>query len=197
MPDYRRNRVPGGTYFFTVNLHDRCSSLLVSEINVLRAVVKHVRNDIPFYIDAWVVLPDHMHAIWTLPPGDADYSSRWRSIKKRFSWAMPAVEQRSTVHRLRAERGIWQRRFWEHTIRDQGDYAAHMDYVHFNPVKHGLVAATADWPFSSFHRAVRQGVYAPDWSLSAEPAGDWGEAAAHGCAAEKEADKKSALRFAE
>jgi putative transposase len=177
MQNYRRMHVPGGTYFFTVNLLDRKSNLLTSEINLLRTAVRFVRTERPFRIDAWVVLPDHMHAIWTLPEGDSDYSGRWRAIKKRFAWALPSTEPRSAVQLARNERGIWQPRFWEHTIRDARDFTSHMDYVHFNPVKHGLVQAAADWPFSSFHLAVARGLYAADWHASDEPGGEWGERA--------------------
>jgi putative transposase len=175
MPEYRRIRVPGGTYFFTVNLLDRRSRLLMTHIDVLREAVRQVRLRAPFHVDAWVVLPDHMHCVWTLPPGDDDYSGRWRAVKKAFSKAMPATEARSAVRQARGERGIWQRRFWEHIIRDDDDYANHVDYVHFNPVKHGLVAHVADWPYSSFHLAVAAGVYPADWGGVGERAGDWGE----------------------
>jgi putative transposase len=163
MPDYRRNRVPGGTYFFTVNLRDRTSELLIAEIDALRAAVRWTRLRSPFHIDAWVVLPEHMHCLWTLPPGDSDYSARWRTIKGRFARTLPTTEARSSVQRRRDERGVWQRRFWEHTIRGDGDYAAHMDYVHFNPVKHGLVADASAWPHSSFRRCVAAGVYPVGW----------------------------------
>ncbi len=115
MPDYRRNRVPGGTFFFTVNLLDRRSTLLVSRIDALRAAVRQVRARAPFHIDAWVVLPDHMHCLWTLPAGDADFPGRWRAIKTAFAKALPAGEWRSPVMTSRGERGIWQRRYWEHT----------------------------------------------------------------------------------
>ena len=164
MPDYRRNRVPGGTYFFTVNLLDRRSTLLTDNIRTLRTAVASVKAQRGFHIDAWVVLPDHMHAVWTLPEDDADYSGRWRTIKKAFAKAMPATERRSEARIRRGERGVWQRRFWEHTIRDEADYAAHMDYTHFNPVKHGLAASAAEWPFSSFQRCVRKGLYPADWA---------------------------------
>jgi putative transposase len=143
MTDYRRNRVPGGTFFFTVNLYDRRSRLLVQHIEVLRDAVRQAQRRAPFHIDAWVVLPDHMHCLWTLPEGDIDFSGRWNAIKIKFSRKMPAGEYRSASRALRRERGIWQRRFWEHTIRDERDYAAHLDYVHFNPVKHGLVECVA------------------------------------------------------
>ena len=109
------------------------------------------------------MLPGHTHCIWTLPPGDAGYSGRWQALKKAFSKALPATEPRSAVRVRRNERGIWQRRFWEHTIRDERDHAAHMDYVHFNPVKHGLAMHPAEWPFSSFRRCVAAGLYADGW----------------------------------
>ena len=174
MVDYRRNRVPGGTYFFTVNLLDRRSCLLVEHIDWLREAVRAVKRRRPFEIDAWVVLPDHLHAVWTLPEGDADYSGRWRSIKIAFAKGLPKTERCSAVRLNKGERGIWQRRFWEHTIRDDADYAAHVDYVHVNPLKHGLVERLADWPYSSFHRAVARGVYHQDWAAApAEfPAGE-------------------------
>ena len=174
MPDYRRHRVPGGTYFFTVNLLDRHCDLLIAEIESLRAAVRQTRSRLPFHIDAWVVLPDHTHCLWTLPPGDSDYSGRWKTIKTLFSGSLPPIENRSPARHRRGERGIWQRRFWEHTISDDRDYAAHMDTIHFNPVKHGLVSAVADWPFSSFHRCVAAGLYPPRW------AGDGAELAGAG-----------------
>jgi putative transposase len=163
MPDYRRNRVPGGTYFFTANLLNRASDLLVARIEMLREAVRATRAQAPFHIDAWVVLPDHMHCIWTLPTDDDDYSGRWRALKKAFSKAIPPGEHRSSTRVRRAERGIWQRRFWEHTIRGDLDYAAHMDYVHFNPVKHGYATSAAGWPYSTFHRCLAMGLYPADW----------------------------------
>ncbi len=163
MTDYRRNRVPGGTYFFTVNLYDRRSEILTRNIDVLREAVRKVRARVPFHIDAWVVLPDHLHCLWTLPKGDADFSGRWQAIKTAFSKQIPEGDFRSASRRGKGERGIWQRRFWEHTIRDDHDYGAHFDYVHFNPVRHGLVAHTGDWPYSSFHRSVAMGLYPADW----------------------------------
>ena len=160
---YRRSYVAGGTYFFTVNLLERDKSLLVDHIEVLREAVRWVKVRRPFDIDAWVVLPDHMHAVWTLPEGDAEYSLRWREIKKRFSKAMPKTERLSVVRKAKGERGIWQRRFWEHTIRDEKDYQYHVDYVHLNPLKHGLVNRVRDWPLSSFHKAVKMGIYDNSW----------------------------------
>ena len=160
---YRRKYVKGGTFFFTVNLLDRNKSLLVEHIDLLRESIRFVKSQRPFYIDAWVVLPDHLHAVLTLPDDDVDYSSRWREIKKRFSKSLPKTEFLTQTRKRKNERGIWQRRFWEHTIRDDNDYWHHVNYVHFNPLKHGLVSQVADWPYSSFHRAVKQGIYANNW----------------------------------
>ena len=176
MPEYRRHRVPGGTYFFTVALADRRSDLLVREITALREAVARTRLLHPFQIDAWVVLPEHMHAVWTLPDGDAAYSLRWTLIKRWFSAAIPQAKNRSESRSAKGERGIWQRRFWEHTVRDANDFARHVDYVHFNPVKHGLVARAIDWPHSSFRRAVARGHYPADWARTAGDTGRFGEA---------------------
>ena len=175
MPDYRRNRVPGATYFFTVNLFDRSSDLLVTHIDALREAVRQVHRQSPFGIDAWVVLPDHMHCLWTLPQDNCDFSGRWRAIKKAFSKSLPYTEERSPVMIRRGERGIWQRRYWEHTIRDERDYGAHMDYIHFNPVKHGLVVGPGEWPFSSFRRCVEAKLYPADWLGSDATAFETGE----------------------
>ena len=165
MPDYRRAWHPGGTYFFTVNLLERRDNdLLTRHINTLREVVQSVRLRHPFIIHGWVVLPEHLHCVIELPENDQDFSTRWRLIKSDFSKALPKDERRSEVRVKRGERGIWQRRFWEHLIRDEADFRAHMDYVHFNPVKHGLVKCVKDWPYSTFHRLVEQGVYPLDWA---------------------------------
>ena len=175
MPEYRRVRVPGGTYFFTVALADRRRGLLVERVDLLRACVQRVRALMPFHVDAWVVLPDHMHAMWTLPPGDTAYSRRWQAIKMGFSKGIAPGEARSASRVARGERGIWQRRFWEHSVRDERDYGAHMDYIHFNPVKHGLVGAPGDWPYSSFGRCVAAGVYPAGWADGDGEEGRWGE----------------------
>ncbi len=175
MPDYRRNRISGGTYFFTVNLDDRRSSLLVDRVDALREAVRRVRSARSFHIDAWVVLPDHMHCLWTLPPGDADFSGRWRAIKTGFSKAIPSTEERSPARIRKDERGVWQRRYWEHTIRDDRDYAAHMDYIHFNPVKHGLATSPSDWQFSSFRVCVARGLYPADWAAPSDEPIETGE----------------------
>jgi len=151
MSNYTRPKVPGATVFFTVNLASRGAWLLVDEIDHLRAAVIRTRFERPFYIDAWVVLPDHMHAVWTLPEGDRDFSTRWRIIKARFSRAVPAGERRPS-HRARRERAVWQRRFWEHHIRSEADYRAAVEYCFLNPVKHGFVTEPEDWPYSSFRK---------------------------------------------
>ena len=160
---YRRSYVEGGTYFFTVNLQDRRKSLLVEHIAVLRSAVAVIQRKKPFEIDAWVVLPDHMHAVWTLPENDSDYTSRWREIKKRFSQEILKVENSLVSRKRGVGNGIWQARFWEHTIRDGRDYEHHIDYVHINPLKHGFVTQVKDWPYSSFHRAVKRGEYPINW----------------------------------
>ena len=164
MPNYRRAFVPGGSWFFTVTLLDRRSDLLTERIDVLREALAATRRRYPFAIDSIVILPDHIHAIWTLPGDEADFSLRWCLIKARFARAIPDVEHRSAVRDARGERGIWQRRYWEHTIRDESDFARHVDYIHINPVKHGLVTRVRDWAHSSFHRMVKLGIYPEDWA---------------------------------
>ena len=175
MPNYRRAFVPGGCWFFTVNLLERRRTLLVDHIATLREAVATTRQGHPFIIGAMVVLPDHLHAVWTLPPGDCDFSTRWRLIKTRFARALPRQERLSAVRMARGERGIWQRRFWEHLIRDEPDYARHIEYCYINPLKHQLVARVIDWPHSSFHRDVRAGLFAPDWGGDVDTSGDFGE----------------------
>ena len=165
MPNYRRAWYPGGTYFFTVNLLERSGNdLLVRHIDLLRESVRAVRASHPFTIHAWVVLPDHLHCVIELPIGDADFALRWRLMKSHFSKSLPRTEMLSAARMRRGERGIWQRRFWEHLIRDERDFSAHMDYVHINPFKHGLVNSVADWPYSTFHLLVGQGVYPKNWA---------------------------------
>jgi putative transposase len=159
MPGYRRNRVPGGTYFFTVNLLERHTGLLVKHIDVFRNAVRQVRARRPFHIDAWVVLPDHTHCIWTLPPA---IPISLRAGKPSRLPSQRHCQKRSDCPK--GERSLWQRWFWEHTIRDERDYAAHVDYVHINLYKHGLVQQVSVWPYSSFHRFVANGVYPDDWA---------------------------------
>ncbi len=168
MVRYRRNIVPGGTYFFTVTLADRSSSALIDHVDALRTAFRIVRQERPFTVDAVVILPEHLHAIWTLPADDADFSGRWRRIKAHFTHRLVDAGIPVARHRT-GEYALWQRRFWEHTIRDDTDFARHVDYVHYNPVKHGLVSRVRDWPSSSFHIYVRRGVLPVDW------AGDAGE----------------------
>jgi len=145
---YRRSKVPGATYFFTVNLMDRRKTLLVDHVDHLREVIKVVKQRHPFYIDAMVIMPDHLHALWTLPAGDMDFSMRWNLIKSRFSHGVVKTEPISRSRASKGERGIWQRRFWEHLN---------------NPVKHGYVRYASEWPWSSLHRYIKQGIVTPDW----------------------------------
>jgi putative transposase len=161
--NYRRSRVPGATFFFTVTLADRRASTLTDCIGALRSAYRIVGRSLPFETIAICVLPDHLHALWQLPPGDADYSVRWSWIKSSFSRSLSASPQRSASKSAKRERGIWQRRFWEHEIRDENDLERHVEYIHYNPVKHGLVSRVAEWPYSSSHRYVRSGRLDADW----------------------------------
>ena len=163
MPEYRRSRSEGSVYFFTVTLADRTQGLLVDEIERLRTAYRAAQQRLPFETVAICVLPDHLHALWALPAGDANYSKRWGLIKGGVSRGLPEAASRSASKVRKREKGLWQRRFWEHTIRDETDLERHVDYIHFNPVKHGYVKRVVDWPYSSFHRYVRQGVLAADW----------------------------------
>ena len=164
MPQYIRAFVPGGTFFFTVTLLERRRKLLTENIDALREVFKAARRRRPFTIEAIIILPDHLHCLWTLPPGDADFSTRWHDINAHFAAQIPKGERLSARRLRKGERGIWQRRFWEHVIRDEADYERHIDYIHYNPVKHGHVTRVADWPYSSFHRYVERGIYTLDWA---------------------------------
>ena len=164
MPRYLRSFIPGGTCFFTVTLADRRADLLVREIDRLRQAYALVQRRHPFETLAICILPDHLHAVWRLPAGDAKVSMRWSLIKHAFSSGLaPSIPSES--QRTRREKGIWQRRFWDHQIRDDNDLARHVEYIHFNPVKHGLVREVRDWPFSSFHRWVKRGDLPPEWGL--------------------------------
>jgi putative transposase len=175
MTEYRRNFVKGGSYFFTVALADRSQRLLVEHIDALRTAFRDIKNAYPFVLEAMVVLPEHLHCIWTLPVGDDNYPDRWRCIKAAFSRAVPDRGCRSKSEIMKGERGVWQRRYWEHTLRDEDDWRRHMDYIHYNPVKHRHVAQVVDWPYSTFHRYVDEGVYPKDWGGGKESDGGFGE----------------------
>jgi putative transposase len=168
MPEYRRLFVPAGTIFFTVVTHNR-RPFLIDELarDCLHHAIDTVRMRRPFTIDAIVLLPDHLHTIWTLPDGDQAYPVRWKRIKEHFTTLYlkrGGKEGLRSLSRLkRQERGIWQRRYWDHVIRNEDDLERHFDYIHYNPVKHGLVSCPRDWPWSSFHRWVKQGAYDPQW----------------------------------
>jgi putative transposase len=168
MPHYRRANVAGGQYFFTVVTERRQPMLTQPDIrSALRTAIKSVRASYPFTINAWVLLPDHLHAIWTLPDDDADFSTRWRLIKRDVTLACGNKYFRPDflmTRRAAKQCGtIWQHRYWEHLLRDETDFRQHMDYLHWNPVNHGLVNRVMDWPWSSFHRLQSQGVYDLNW----------------------------------
>ncbi|ANN96418.1 TPA: transposase [Legionella pneumophila] len=158
---YRRAIIPGATYFFTVNLQNRKSQLLIEYIDVLRSAFRNAMCHYPFAIDAIVILPDHLHMIMTLPENDANFSLRWNLIKGIFSRQLPIKESISPIQKNRRERGIWQKRFWEHLIRDDLDFEHHVNYIHYNPVKHGYVVHPIDWPYSSVHQFIRNGILLP------------------------------------
>jgi putative transposase len=164
MPRYRRAEIKGGAFFFTLALADRSSNLLVQEIDRLRRSYKKMQERLPFETVAICILPDHLHALWQLPEGDADFASRWSFLKSGFSRGLPAATSRSKSKTAKREKGIWQRRYWEHSIRDEADLERHVDYIHYNPVKHRLVKRVSDWPHSSFHRYVERGILPADWA---------------------------------
>ena len=176
MPRYLRAKIEGGIFFFTVALADRKSDLLVRHIDRLQHAYRVMEQRLPFETIAICILPDHLHALWHLPEGDADFASRWAYFKSGFSRGLPAAKARSASKIGKREKGIWQRRYWEHAIRDDGDLERHVNYIHYNPVKHGLVTRAADWPHSSFHRYVAQGILPADWGGEAsELSGRFGE----------------------
>lgn len=176
MTDYRRNFVAGGSYFFTVAAADRSSQVLVDNMDLLRNAFLVVKRAMPFDLIAMSVMPEHLHCVWTLPAGDANYPTRWKKIKATFSRALPKGEGRSASRIAKGERGIWQRRYWEHSLRDENDLCRHIDYIHYNPVKHGHVINVADWPYSTFHNYVLRGKYPIDWAGSGlDTMGELGE----------------------
>jgi len=174
MVHYRRNFLPGGTFFFTVTLADRRSSVLVEHIDLLRRAFRKTRRERPFSVDAVAVLPDHLHIVMTLPLDDADFPGRWKRIKSLFTHHLVATGFDCKRNR-RGEYALWQRRYWEHTIRNEPDFTRHIDYIHYNPVKHGLVPRVRDWRHSSFHRYVKLGVLTKDWGGFGAPNLGFGE----------------------
>ena len=177
MTSYRRNYVDSGTFFFTVITYQR-RPLLTTALGraALRFAINRVRQNRPFNLDAIVLLPDHLHTVWTLPADDTDYSTRWRQIKTLFTrhWLQNGGQEisQSLSREIKGEHGIWQRRFFEHTCHDERDRKRCIDYVHINPLKHGLVEQVCDWPWSSFHRYLRLGEYSKDWGSTDEWYGD-------------------------
>ena len=157
MSQYRRLKLPGATWFFTVNLAERGSARLIEHIDLLRAAYRTTASEHPLVCDAMVILPDHLHAVWTLPPGDSDYSTRWRKIKARFTHATGLRAPYSWSKERKREAGLWQRRFWEHCIRDEAEYRRGVAYCLTDPVHHGLAKAPEDWTFSTIHRGIRAG----------------------------------------
>jgi len=171
MANYRRWRVEGGTYFFTVVSNRRTTIFAdATARTLLGEVLRECQTKWPFDVNAIVLLPEHLHVLWSLPRGDADYSLRWAWIKKEFTkrWLNSGGREQavSTARRRRGDRGVWQPRYWEHTIRDEHDFERHFDYIHYNPVRHGHVHCPAEWPASSFHRWVSAGVYERQWGSS-------------------------------
>lgn len=169
MTAYLRTRISGATYFFTLALQTRGATTLIDGISHLREAYQTTYQERPFVTDAIVVLPDHLHAVWTLPPGDSDFGIRWGAIKSRFTRSMKAKMGwnpilRSASKASKGDAGLWQRRFWEHAIRDETDLETHLRYCWGNPVKHGFVERPADWPFSSIHREIAAGRIEPEWS---------------------------------
>jgi putative transposase len=168
MPNYKRNYKKGGTYFFTVVTGNRKKILYGDRVDVLRACFKECMQLAPFHMRAIVVLPDHLHCLWSLPEGDDNFSLRWKNIKASFT--KNYIRQRDCADSLatelmnkKGEKGVWQQRFWEHTIRDDRDFRLHCDYIHYNPVKHGYASTPGEWSYSSFKRYVEQGFNDADW----------------------------------
>lgn len=183
MPRYIRAKAKGGTFFFTVVTHRRQKIFSLPENReLLREAIINVRTELPFSLDAWVLLPDHLHCLWTLPEGDGDFSKRWALIKLLFN-----KKARQFLHMHSTDAGdslskqdqsaVWQKRFWEHQIRDEKDFQRHFDYIHYNPVKHGLVNQVRDWPFPTFHKYLQQGYYPENWGegVSLEATARFGE----------------------
>ena len=171
---YRRANTKGATYFITANLANRHLTTLIDHIDILRDASRRVNASHPFDIEAMVVLPDHFHLLITLPPDDANFSLRIGAIKSAFSRRLQKTELIRPSREAKRERGIWQRRFWEHLIRDERDFANHVNYIHINPVNHGLVSRAVDWPHSTIHRFIKHGLLDENWATSVDD-GDYGE----------------------
>ncbi len=168
MPQYIRSYTEGATYFFTLVSYNRRKILCENDfLKAFKNSIKLIQQQYPFEIIAWVQLPDHLHCIWQMPENDANYSMRWSQIKRLTTQACPQyhlpIAKLSQSKINRNERGVWQRRFSEHQINSEANFIKHMDYIHYNPMKHGLVDKVSDWNYSSFHRYVRQGIYSADW----------------------------------
>lgn len=171
MVKYRRSQVTGASYFFTVNLNNRSHRHLTTHIQHLRTAFELIKQQRPFKIDAIVILPDHLHMIMTPPLQDNDYPERWKAIKSCFTRSL-IKEGIALIRNRKGEYNLWQRRYWEHLIRDETDMRRHIDYIHFNPVRHGHVRQVGDWPYSSFHHYVHKGILPPDWAGQDEPIGE-------------------------
>ncbi|HEV2614846.1 MAG TPA: transposase [Gammaproteobacteria bacterium] len=176
MVNYRRIYVKSGCYFFTVTVKDRTTKILIENIDLLRSSMRQVQQESFFEIKAIVVLPDHLHCIWQLPENDSNYPRRWQKIKSYFT---RKVREKGIklFKNYRGEYALWQKRYWEHAIRDEVDFENHVNYIHYNPVKHGYVKNVCDWPYSSFHNFVKQGLLPADWGRCEKDVvvGDWGE----------------------
>lgn len=174
---YWRIDTKGGTYFFTVNLAERNKTLLTDRIDILRRVINQVKRRHPFRLDAMAVLPDHLHAMLSLPNHDNSNATRWRLIKVGFSRELPKQERITGSRNRKGERGIWQRRYWEHLIRDDDDFEKHANYIHYNPVKHGYVQQAPDWPYSTIHDHIEKGLLNRNWGSAKFDDFDSGELA--------------------
>ena len=168
---YRRVDVKAGTYFFTMNLQERHKTLLIDEIDLLRVVINKVKKEHPFKLNAMVVLLEHLHVMLTLPSNDNDYQTRLSLIKAGFSRKIPKTEPINKSRQSKGERGIWQRRYWEHHIVDEHDFENHVQYIHYNPVKHGYVKSAVDWKYSTIHHFISKGILAPNWGENYEDSG--------------------------